>query len=257
MAQRRASLKHTIYVGTAGWTLPPEVREAFPDEGTHLQRYAERLSAVEINSTFYRSHRMTTFARWAESVPAGFRFSVKVPRTMTHDRRLTDIDEPLARFLDETAPLGDRLGCLLVQLPPSLACDRQVATALFRRLRQQTNAPVALEPRHASWFEPDVEKLLVRYKIARVAADPAKVPAAALPGGWREMAYYRLHGSPRTYYSSYSAEYLSELAATLALQIRPKTSVWCIFDNTALGAAAANALELQKALAAQKANRRG
>lgn len=245
MPSRRAAALGQLYVGTAGWTLPRDVRAEFPAQGTHLERYAQRLPAVEINSTFYRPHRPATFARWAESVPATFRFSVKIPQAITHDRRLQDVGGLLTTFLGEIAPLGERLGCLLVQLPPSFAWHRPTATAFFKLLQKQGEVPVACEPRHASWFEPSVEKVLRTFKIARVAADPAKVPSASLPGGWPELVYYRLHGSPRTYYSAYSPESLATLAEQLRLAARQAKAVWCIFDNTALGAAAPNALQLQ------------
>ena len=76
-----------IRIGTAGWTVPKAVAHAFPGEGGHLARYAGRLDAVEINSSFYRPHRPATYARWAECVPKDFRFAVKVPRLVTHELR--------------------------------------------------------------------------------------------------------------------------------------------------------------------------
>src|SRR5688572_19432683 len=107
-------------IGCAGWSIPREHAAEFPVEGTHLQRYAQRFPAVEINSSFYRPHRPETYARWAASTPDGFRFAVKVPREITHTRRLREVDEPLERFLAEAGALGEKLGPLLVQLPPSL-----------------------------------------------------------------------------------------------------------------------------------------
>ena len=108
-------------------------------------------------------------------------------------------------------------------------------------LRDRFDGDVALEPRHASWFEPAADRLVTGYRIARVAADPAVVPAAAEPGGWDGLVYYRLHGSPKVYYSAYADEYLEALAKTLTRSART-AEVWCIFDNTAEGAATANAL---------------
>src|SRR5690242_14468228 len=114
-------------IGTAGWSLPREEQPHFPAEGTHLQRYAAVLPAVEINSSFYRPHRESTYARWAASVPASFRFAVKIPRAITHERKLADAADALDAFLPGPAALGAALGCLLVQLPPSLALDEPVA----------------------------------------------------------------------------------------------------------------------------------
>ena len=174
-------------------------------------------------------------------MPEHFRFAVKLPREITHDRRLVDAAAPLEQFLDEIQPLEARLGPLLVQLPPSLAYDAPAAEAFLDLLRNRFGGEVACEPRHASWFEADADVMLCRHRVARVAADPARVPAAAQPGGWPGLAYYRLHGSPRMYYSAYDSGYLDQLATALATRQGP---VWCVFDNTASGAAAGNALEL-------------
>lgn len=234
-----------IFFGTAGWSLPREQWPAFPDEGTHLQRYANRFPAVEINSSFYRSHRPATYAKWAESVPATFRFCVKLPKQITHERRLVACEELLECFLQECGHLRDKLGCLLVQLPPSLAYDLSSASVFFAALRARHDGPVAIEPRHRSWL--DAESLLQQAQIARVVADPAPFAEAAEPGGWPGFRYYRLHGSPRIYHSSYDADWLGALAERLADQ--PKgVARWCIFDNTASGAATANALTLQTRL---------
>ncbi|MFL9812200.1 DUF72 domain-containing protein [Stutzerimonas sp. VN223-3] len=234
-----------IFLGCAGWSLPRKQWPAFPSDGTHLQRYAGRFGAVEINSSFYRPHRPATYAKWAQSVPEAFRFCVKVPKQLTHEARLVDCDEGLDRFLHECGHLGDKLGCLLVQLPPSLAFDTTSATSFFAALRARYNGFVAIEPRHRSWLE--AEPLLKQQRIARVAADPAPFPEAAKPGGWSGFRYYRLHGSPRIYYSFYDDGWLDRLAARL-MEDRQQGVSWCIFDNTASGAATANALDVQKRL---------
>lgn len=233
-----------VLVGCAGWTLPGPVQPVFPADGSHLQRYAARFPAVEINSSFHRPHRPSTYARWAESVPPRFRFCAKLPRTITHTQRLVDADDALAAFLAEAGGLGTKLACLLVQLPPSLAFDRAVCERFFTTLRAATPVPAVCEPRHATWFTPEVDALLDAWRVARVAADPARAPEAAEPGGWRGMAYYRLHGSPRTYYSSYEDGYLDALASRVRQDADGGREVWCIFDNTAAGAAARNALHL-------------
>ncbi|MFC7739592.1 DUF72 domain-containing protein, partial [Roseomonas sp. GCM10028921] len=124
-----------VYVGTAGWSIPKQHAADFDADGSHLERYARRLSAVEINSSFYRPHRPATYARWAASVPDGFRFSAKVPRTVTHDRRLKEAGELLQRFVGEVRALGDRLGPLLVQLPPSLRYEEEVADRFLAGFR--------------------------------------------------------------------------------------------------------------------------
>ena len=233
-------------VGTAGWQIPRAVADAFASDGSTLARYAGRFPVVEINSTFYRPHRAQTFVRWGETTPPGFRFAVKLPKLITHDRRLADAAEPLDRFLAEVANLGGKLGPVLVQLPPSLTFDAEVAARFFGELRDRHQGEVVCEPRHVSWFADDAEQLLVRMQVARVAADPARVPQAAQPGGWTGLAYWRLHGSPRMYYSAYTPEQLDALAAQMKA---PPGPAWCIFDNTTSGAAAADALALSARLA--------
>ncbi len=221
--------------------------EAFGGDGTHLQRYAARLGCAEINSSFYRPHASTTYERWAAAVPPGFRFSVKVPRVITHDQRLRRAREPLDRFLDESSGLGGRRGPLLVQLPPSLEFDRRVAATFLTLLRDRYAGPVVCEPRHPTWFTSAADALLVRHAVARVAADPPRAPGAdrpgGWPGGWGGLVYHRLHGSPRTYWSSYEPAYLEALAADLD-RLPAGVDAWCIFDNTASGAALENAWSL-------------
>jgi uncharacterized protein YecE (DUF72 family) len=231
-----------IRVGCAGWTIPrPNTR--FPGEGSHLERYASGFNAVEINSSFYRHHRHATYSRWAAAVPGDFRFAIKLPRQVTHEARLSAAEDVLARFLDEIAGLGRKLGPVLVQLPPSLKYQPDVACAFFEDLRSRFAGVVVCEPRHTTWFSPDAGQRLADFTIARVAADPAVVPIAAEPGGWPGVAYYRLHGSPRMYYSAYSGEYLDALARRLA-EAAGDAPAWCIFDNTAEFAAVENALRV-------------
>ncbi len=230
-----------IFIGCAGWSLPKEHAGKFPEGGTHLLRYSGCIGAVEINSSFYRPHQPSTYARWAASVPERFRFAVKVPKRITHGLRLVGTEEAFDRFMKEATQLGDKLGPLLVQLPPSLTFHADVAESFFTMMRDRFDGEVALEPRHASWFAGEVDELLGEFCVARVAADPALTAPAALPGGWDGLVYYRLHGSPKVYYSAYGCQFLQALSNRLQ-EASHSASVWCIFDNTAEGAAADNAL---------------
>lgn len=232
------------YVGTAGWSIPRATQRAFPAGSSAIARYSRVLPAVEINSTFYRPHREATFERWAASVPRGFRFSVKIPQAITHEQRLVGSGRELEAFLGSIEPIGSRLGCLLAQLPPSLAFDARQARAFFKVLRKRSPHNVALEPRHASWFTSKADQVMKDFRIARVAADPPRAQGDGAPGGWEGLAYYRLHGSPRIYWSSYGGDSLDVLAGKLRQLRHRRIPVWCIFDNTASGAATANALAL-------------
>lgn len=203
---------------------------------------------VEINSSFYRPHLPSTYARWAASVPDHFRFAVKMPRSISHEHRLRDAMPPLQRFLDGVLALGDRLGPLLLQLPPSLAYDPATAEGFLQGLRARTEVDVACEPRHPSWFTTEVDALLSKHRVARVAADPARAPSAAIPGGDRTWSYWRWHGQPQIYRSAYSEQALAGLARALQLESDTQRSVWFVLDNTALGHATSNALRLQTLL---------
>lgn len=232
-----------VVVATAGWSIPRSVAAYFPGVGTHLERYSRVLRGVEINTSFYRNHSRETYTRWAAQTPRGFRFAVKVPRTITHDARLRGARRPLEEFLLGVRGLGARLGPLIVQLPGSQLFEPRVASRFFGVLRERYDGAVVCEPRHASWFEPVAERLLVRQRVGRIAADPTVVPAAAQPGGWLGIVYYRLHGSPRKYWSVYEPDRV--LAWSRALASLPRrTSAWCVFDNTAGGGAANNALQM-------------
>ncbi|MCA1559774.1 MAG: DUF72 domain-containing protein [Acidobacteria bacterium] len=241
MAARR------IFIGTAGWSVPRASAHRFDGEGTHLERYARLLRGAEINSSFHRPHASATYAKWAASTPPAFKFAVKVPRTITHDQKLRRARLPLERFLHESAGLGKKRGPLLVQLPPSLAFDVRTAARFFHLLRARYGGSVACEPRHESWFSPAAEALLVRHEVARVAADPPAAPGADVPGGWNGIVYFRLHGSPRKYWSRYSSEYIETLARALC-GTAASAEAWCVFDNTASGAAIENATELHTTL---------
>ncbi len=242
-----------ITIGTAGWSLPAAVKAQFPDQGTHLSRYAQRLSGVEINSTFYRRHRPSTFASWASQVPGGFRFAVKMPRLITHELALRSAAAPLDEFRSDIEGLGDRLGPVLMQLPPGFAYDGALVARFLRLVRERFAGAVVCEPRHPSWHSPAATAMLHEWHVGRVAADPPRIAPIEAPGGWLGQAgdgsgttiYYRLHGRPRIYWSNYDETALEEWAQ----RVRgwpDDADVWCIFDNTAAGAATMNALSLRQ-----------
>jgi uncharacterized protein YecE (DUF72 family) len=233
----------SLRIGTAGWSIPKDCADAFPFEGSGLQRYSAVFSAAEINSSFHRPHRASTWLNWRDSVPDSFRFSVKLPKTITHQQRLVACGELLTAFLDQVALLEQKLAVLLIQLPPSLEWNSTIARTFLHDLGSRTPALLACEPRHPSWMDEDADALLAELRVARVAADPARVPAAARPGGWSGLRYWRLHGSPVMYRSSYADRI--EAYATLMRQAGP--DIWCIFDNTASNAAVGDALALRAA----------
>ena len=243
----------TITIGTAGWTLPRAVAHAFAGDGRHLERYARVLRGAEINSSFHRPHRVTTYARWAAETPAGFRFAAKLPRTITHDARLRDPEAALDTVLGEVRGLGDKLGPLLIQLPPSFAFEVPLVDDFLAALRARPDGAVVCEPRHASWSTAAADACLVHHRVARAAVDPAPWPEAATPGGWTGPSapiYFRWHGSPRTYWSAYADDWLAQRADE-AVRWAGGHDVWCMFDNTASGAALDDALRFRAMVASR------
>jgi uncharacterized protein YecE (DUF72 family) len=241
-----------VRIGCAGWSIPSRHAAWFGDGDSHLARYATRFDVAEINSTFYRPHQARTLERWAASVPAWFRFSAKLPKAITHEARLQGVGDALSAFFDALSGLGPKLGGVLVQLPPSLAFDARVADRFFAMLRRRSSTRIACEPRHASWFTTAADVLLARHAIARVAADPAPVPGAELPGGAGSAArwsYWRWHGSPRMYYSRYDDAALEALARALVRAGAARAPAWCLLDNTAHGHAMEDAARLQALVA--------
>lgn len=230
-------MRERIYVGCATWAIGSKNDHLLPRvPGGNLARYAARLTAAEVNSSFHRPHRHATWGRWARSVGPSFRFSVKAPKTVTHEKRLVRVKDELSAFFEEVRLLGDKLGPVLVQLPPSFAFEAETVARFLELVSSRHE--VVLEPRHATWFTDAVDAFLADRAVARVAADPAVVPRAAEPGGWDGLRYFRLHGSPVTYRSGYDDAFLARIAPQL------RAGDWCIFDNTASGEALGNALTL-------------
>ncbi|CAN5478949.1 DUF72 domain-containing protein [soil metagenome] len=243
-----------VFVGCAGWTIPAVNRShpGIPHAGGQLERYAAVLPAAEINSSFYRPHMPETYARWAETTPPHFRFAVKMPREISHFKKLVDAGDVLTRFVGEVSELGEKLGCLLLQMPPLLTFDWRVAEDFFRLAASATGAKLVCEPRHPSWFSDDANELLSAWNITRVIADPPISGVEHVAPPKADLVYLRLHGSPVIYRSSYNDLYLEKLAEWIALQREVGLKVWCIFDNTASGAAFGNALELMSLASSQR-----
>lgn len=237
-----------VYIGTAGWTLPKEMKPRFPASGTHLERYARVFNAVEVNSSFYRDHRAETYARWADSVPPEFRFSVKLSRDFIHKARLRIDTTLLRQNLSAIASLGSKWGALLVQLPPSLEFEREAASDFLAKLKTSVPAGVGIfwEPRHPSWGRAPAVELLQNFGIDRVDADPEPCPRDFHRPATRR--YLRWHGTPEVYRSDYSMEQIVAIAQDIAGTQPGCQDLWCIFDNTTFGHATRNALELEASL---------
>ena len=235
-----------MYIGTASWNLPKVYAENFPEDGTHLMRYSQNLNAVEINSSFYRDHKPATYKKWAESVPKDFRFSVKLSRLFTHTQALKVSSAELHAVLNGILELGNKLGVLLVQLPPSLGFDSKIAEDFFDKLRVVYGGPVAFEPRHKTWLTPPALELMRRFSLSKVVADPDPCPLPLEKNPLSQILYYRLHGSPEIYKSNYEMPELQKLQTQMQSLQEKTGALWCIFDNTTFGYATLNALQLKE-----------
>lgn len=168
-----------ILAGTSGWSFPawkgPFYAPDLPSRDM-LAFYASRLPVVEVNATFYRMPSRSMLAGWRAQVPPGFRFALKAPQRITHKARLVDVDEPLGYFFRAAAELGEALGPVLFQLPPTLRKDPERLKAVLRLVPRGVQA--AFEFRHGTWFDQEV---LAALADAGAALCVAEGEAAATP----------------------------------------------------------------------------
>jgi len=238
----------TIYVGTSGWSYD-HWKGVFYPEGLARHRwfsfYAARFNTVEINATFYHRFQDKTYEKWREQAPAGFRYTLKVPRLITHRRQLHDVAALVAEFDASAHLLGETLGMVLLQLPPNMPYQPQ-------RLQDALNAfsepsRVAVEFRDPRWMTEEVLTLLAHCGASLCDADyPGQALTGMLTGHY---GYLRLHGRRQWYADPYSAEELAQIATTArALQSQGAKAVYVYFNNDFGGYAPANALSLMTLL---------
>jgi uncharacterized protein YecE (DUF72 family) len=183
----------TVLLGTSGWHYK-DWRERFypPDipQRAWLEFYARHFVTVESNNAFYRLPEGDRFATWAASTPDDFVMAVKMSRYLTHIKRLRDPQEPVARFLDRVRHLGDKLGPVLLQLPPTLRADLDLLRSTLSRFPARVR--VAVEFRHDSWWSPETRAVLESNNAALCLADRGSKPIAPL---WQttDWTYLRLH----------------------------------------------------------------
>ena len=163
----------TVYVGTSGWSYKDWKGNFYPDRlpaRDQLAHYASRLPAVEVDSSFYAAPTATTLQHWVEATPPPFRFALKVPRDITHDRLLQDCGEDLLSFLAHVKRLGPRLGPVILQLPPSFTRSR--LPDLFRLVEAlPPRSGLTVEFRHASCFAPETFECLRTHAVGLVTTD--------------------------------------------------------------------------------------
>jgi uncharacterized protein YecE (DUF72 family) len=170
-----------LFAGTSGYAYKEWKGVFYPDDlpaTGQLGYYAAQLPAVEINNTFYRMPKRTVVESWRDQVPEGFRFAIKASRRITHFKRLKDTGEATGFLLENTAALGERLGVLLLQLPPNLKADAERLDRFLELLPEGT--PAAFEFRHQSWWDEAIFERLRGRTMGLVLSDTVEAPVEAL-----------------------------------------------------------------------------
>ena len=240
-----------IHVGCSGWVYR-HWKGAFYPAGLSQKRwfehYASEFDTVEINASFYRLPLASTFDKWREQAPPGFRYAVKVNRFITHMKKLLDCEEEVDRFIALARPLGDKLGPLLYQLPPSLHKNLERLDAFLSRLPADLEQVV--EFRHRSWYEEDVLALLDRHGIGFVTHDLVGLKSPRRASG--RTAYVRFHGTGGKYRGRYSDDQMRDWADWLIGQRAAGRSAWAYFNNDIGGDAIADARNLKGMVAGRE-----
>ncbi len=213
-----------LYVGTSGFSYPEWKGNFYPPDlpGEDMLRfYARAFRTVEINNTFYRHPKELTLTQWTQAVPSDFRFSIKAHRRITHEKRLRDVDGELSFLFERMRALGDRLGPLLFQLPPSLRCDLETLETFLAQIRPGLS--VTLEFRHASWYQEATFRLLDTYNASLTLAETDdSAPGQEVIG---PLAYLRLHKS------RYAADALEQWAAWIRARLAEQRNVFAYFTH--------------------------
>lgn len=244
-------IQQPVHIGTSGWSYKDWKNVFYPAKlppAEWLSYYAMWFDTTEINSSFYHLPRPQTPFKWAESVPGDFTFCPKISRYLTHMKKLHDPQEPLMRFFDIFDTMKDRLGPILIQLPPSLKYDEFLAANFFGLLESAyADYDFALEARHASWLKDEALSLLKRYHIAWVISQSGVgFPYAEhITSG---NIYFRFHGPEGLYNSYYSKEQLAYYALKFKNWLKAGHKLWIYFNNDYYGYGIDNALTLKRML---------
>jgi uncharacterized protein YecE (DUF72 family) len=242
-----------LLIGTSGWNYGPwkDGLYAGVRRQDWLAHYATRFNAVEVNASFYRAVRPTTYAAWRAATPESFHFAIKGHRVVTHLNRLADAAESVLRQRDSASVLGGRLAAVLWQLPRSVAKNNETLKAFLATLHLWPETRHVIEFRHPSWFDRETADLLAAHEVANAISDADRWPL------WdavtSDLAYIRLHGRPHCYLSPYPAETVAEWAARIREWQAQGRAVQVYFDNTMQGAAVDNANQLRTFLEASVA----
>jgi uncharacterized protein YecE (DUF72 family) len=223
------------YSGTSNIVIPLKQSQFPPPfQGrSRLAYYASLYSSLEVNSSFYKIPKPATVAKWSQCVPAHFKFTFKVPKTVTHEKGLQFHVAEIEKFAEAAAQAGDHKGCLLVQLPPSVKSDRnEELEAILESLRDNArNWHLAVEFRDSSWYNSSVYRMLQHYRAGMVLQD---MPKSATPQKiiTEDFIYLRFHGPDGTYRGSYDAAFLAQHAKRIVDWLKGGKEVYVYFNNT-------------------------
>ena len=237
-----------VYIGTSGWIYEDWWGIFYPEDLPHhraLEYYANYFNSVEINATFYRFFKDSAFKSWEEKAPEGFTYTLKMPRLITHLKKLQGVESSLKRFLEQARLLRDHLGSILIQLPPNLKKD-------IRRLEEflsllPSDILFAFEFRHKSWFSDDVYQMLNRYGMGFVSFHHPHMNTPREATG--KIVYLRFHGSAGLYYGRYSRQELRDWAMWAKKEAKGKRATFVYFNNDVDGDAIFDALEMKSLFA--------
>lgn len=236
-----------VHLGTSGWSYPGW-RDVFypPDLPSKrwLEFYAARFPTVEVNMTFYRLPTPAMVKGWDDRTPADFCFSLKAFRLITHLKKLRDVKADVRRFYGLAETLDRKLGCVLFQLPPSLALDLELLSGFLETL--STDHRNVIEFRDPSWYDDRVFELMRRRRTALCIVPSGRVPST--PVETADVAYIRFHGPSGRYDSSYSDAELAEWAEIIRRVRAPERFVY--FNNDYRGYAVGDCSRLKDLLRA-------
>ncbi|MDX3228957.1 DUF72 domain-containing protein [Streptomyces sp. ME19-01-6] len=238
----------TVLVGTSGWQYKDWRDVLYPSgcpQRLWLEEYARGFATVESNNAFYRLPTREQFATWRERTPDGFVMALKASRYLTHIKRLRDPEEPVARLMAHAEGLGDRLGPVLLQLPPTLRVDSGLLDTALGCFPSRTR--VAVEPRHDSWWTAEVRQVLERRGAALCWADAGSRPVTPLwrTAGW---GYLRFHHGLARPAPRYGRQALASWARRVADAWPERADVYAYFNNDPGGAAVHDAVVFARAV---------
>jgi len=236
-----------LLIGTSGWQYRDWRGQLYPGgvpQRRWLEEYATHFDTVENNNAFYRLPSKDTFAAWRERTPDGFVMAVKASRFLTHIRRLRDPEEPVERLMSHAEGLGDRLGPVLLQLPPNLRADVDALDACLACFPRSVR--VAVEPRHESWWTDEVRTVLRTRGAALCWADRLSRPVTPL---WRtaDWGYLRCHEGRAQPRPSYGRQALRSWVERISETWAAEADVYVYFNNDVGGAAVRDAVTFARA----------